>query len=125
MSNNEVGGRSIELSGAEYMVRGRGYIRSTQDIEAIAVGGERGTPVLVRDIGSVTLGPDMRRGIAELDGRGEVVSGIVVMRYGENALNLIDRVKRKIKEIEPSLPRGVKIVTTYDRSDLILRSIAT
>lgn len=125
MSNNEVGGRSIELSGAEYMIRGRGYIRSTQDIEAIAVAGERGTPVLVRDIASVTLGPDMRRGIAELDGKGEVVSGIVVMRYGENALNLIERVKQKIKEIEPSLPPGVKIVTTYDRSDLILRSIAT
>ena len=125
MSNNEVGGRSIELSGAEYMIRGRGYIKSTKDIEAIAVGGERGTPVLVRDIGSVTLGPDMRRGIAELDGKGEVVSGIVVMRYGENALNLIDRVKQKIKDIEPSLPPGVKIVTAYDRSDLILRSIAT
>src|ERR687897_741877 len=125
MSNNEVGGRSIELSGAEYMIRGRGYIRSTKDIEAIAVGGERGTPVLIRDIGSVTLGPDMRRGIAELNGQGEVVSGIVVMRHGENALNLIDRVKQKIKEIEPSLPAGVKIVTTYDRSDLILRSIAT
>ena len=125
MSNNEVGGRSIELSGAEYMIRGRGYIRSTKDIEAIAVAGERGTPVLIRDIGSVTLGPDMRRGIAELNGQGEVVSGIVVMRHGENALNLIDRVKQKIKEIEPSLPPGVKIVTTYDRSDLILRSIAT
>jgi Cu(I)/Ag(I) efflux system membrane protein CusA/SilA len=125
MSNNEVGGRSIELSGAEYMIRGRGYIQSTQDIENIAVGGERGTPVLVRDIASVTLGPDMRRGIAELNGKGEVVSGIVVMRYGENALNLIDRVKQKIKEIEPSLPPGVKIVTTYDRADLILRSIAT
>ena len=91
----------------------------------IAVGGDRGTPVLIRDIGSVTLGPDMRRGIAELNGQGEVVSGIVVMRHGENALNLIDRVKQKIKEIEPSLPPGVKIVTTYDRSDLILRSIAT
>ena len=125
MSNNEVGGRSIELSGAEYMIRGRGYIKSTKDIEAIAVGAERGTPILVRDIGSVTLGPDMRRGIAELNGKGEVVSGIVVMRYGENALNLINRVKQKIKEIEPSLPPGVKIVTTYDRSDLILRSIAT
>ena len=125
MSNNEVGGRSIELSGAEYMIRGRGYIRSTKDIEAIAVAGERGTPVLIRDIGSVTLGPDMRRGIAELNGQGEVVSGIVVMRHGENALNLIDRVKQKIKEIEPSLPPGIKIVTTYDRSDLILRSIAT
>ncbi|MBI4522708.1 MAG: efflux RND transporter permease subunit, partial [Deltaproteobacteria bacterium] len=125
MSNNDVGGRSVELSGAEYMVRGRGYIRSTKDIEAIAVGGERGTPILVRDVGSVTVGPDMRRGIAELDGKGEVVGGIVVMRYGENALNLIERVKQKIKEIEPSLPPGVKIVTTYDRSDIILRSIAT
>ncbi len=125
MSNNEVGGRSIELSGAEYMIRGRGYIRSTKDIEAIAVAAERGTPVLIRDIGSVTLGSDMRRGIAELNGRGEVVSGIVVMRHGENALNLIERVKQKIKEIEPSLPPGIKIVTTYDRSDLILRSIAT
>jgi Cu(I)/Ag(I) efflux system membrane protein CusA/SilA len=125
MSNNEVGGRSIELSGAEYMIRGRGYIKSIKDIETIVVGGERGTPILVRDIGSVTLGPDMRRGIAELDGKGEVVSGIVVMRYGENALSLIERVKEKIKEIEPSLPPGVKIVTVYDRSDLILRSIAT
>ena len=125
MSNNEVGGRSIELSGAEYMIRGRGYIRSTKDIETIAVAGERGTPVLIRDIGSVTLGPDMRRGIAELNGQGEVVSGIVVMRHGENALNLIERVKQKITEIEPSLPPGIKIVTTYDRSDLILRSIAT
>lgn len=123
--NNEVGGRSIELSGAEYMIRGRGYIKSVKDIETIVVGGDRGTPVLIRDIGSVTLGPDMRRGIAELNGQGEVVSGIVVMRHGENALNLIDRVKQKIKEIEPSLPKGIRIVTTYDRSDLILRSIAT
>ncbi|MGE5059612.1 MAG: efflux RND transporter permease subunit, partial [Betaproteobacteria bacterium] len=125
MGNNEVGGRSIELSGAEYMIRGRGYIKSVKDIETIVVGGDRGTPVLIRDIGSVTLGPDMRRGIAELNGQGEVVSGIVVMRHGENALNLIDRVKQKIKEIEPSLPKGIRIVTTYDRSDLILRSIAT
>jgi len=125
MSNNDVGGRSVELSGAEYMVRGRGYIKSIKDIEMIAVGGDRGTPILVRDIGLVALGPDMRRGIAELNGEGEVVSGVVVMRYGENALNLIDRVKQKIKEIEPSLPAGVKIVTAYDRSDLILKSIAT
>jgi len=125
MSNNDVGGRSVELSGAEYMVRGRGYIRSVKDIEMIGVGSDRGTPILVRDIASVTLGPDMRRGIAELDGKGEVVGGIVVMRHGENALNLIDRVKQKIKEIEPALPAGVKIVSTYDRSDLILRSIAT
>ena len=125
MSNNDVGGRSVELSGAEYMVRGRGYIRSVKDLEMITLGGDRGTPILVRDIGSVTLGPDMRRGIAELNGQGEVVGGIVVMRHGENALNLIDRVKQKIKDIEPSLPPGVKIVSVYDRSDLILKSIAT
>jgi Cu(I)/Ag(I) efflux system membrane protein CusA/SilA len=125
MSNNDVGGRSVELSGAEYMVRGRGYIKSIKDIESVTVGGDRGTPILVRDVASVTLGPDMRRGIAELDGKGEVVGGIVVMRHGENALNLIDRVKQKLKEIEPALPAGVKIVSTYDRSDLILRSIAT
>src|SRR5688572_6759775 len=125
MSNNDVGGRSVELSGAEYMVRGRGYIKSIKDIEAVTVGGDKGTPILVRDVASVSLGPDMRRGIAELDGKGEVVGGIVVMRHGENALNLIDRVKQKIKEIELALPSGVKIVSTYDRSDLILRSIAT
>jgi Cu(I)/Ag(I) efflux system membrane protein CusA/SilA len=125
MSNNDVGGRSVELSGAEYMVRGRGYIRSAKDIEMIGIGGDRGTPVLVRDIASVTIGPDMRRGIAELNGKGEVVGGVVVMRHGENALSLIDRVKQKIKDIEPSLPHGIKIVSTYDRSDLILRSIAT
>jgi copper/silver efflux system protein len=125
MSNNDVGGRSVELSGAEYMVRGRGYIRSVKDLEMITLGGDRGTPILVRDIGSVTLGPDMRRGIAELNGQGEVVGGIVVMRHGENALNLIDRVKQKIKDIEPSLPPGVKIASVYDRSDLILKSIAT
>ncbi|HLN85041.1 MAG TPA: CusA/CzcA family heavy metal efflux RND transporter, partial [Candidatus Limnocylindrales bacterium] len=106
-------------------VRGRGYIKSIDDIEALSVASERGTPILIRDIGSVTLGPDMRRGIAELNGNGEVVGGIVVMRHAENALNLIGRVKQKLKEIEPALPPGVKIVTTYDRSDLILRSIAT
>jgi Cu(I)/Ag(I) efflux system membrane protein CusA/SilA len=125
MGNNDVGGRSVEMSGAEYMVRGRGYIKSIKDIETLSVASERGTPILIRDIGSVTLGPDMRRGIAELDGKGEVVGGIVVMRHGENALNLIGRVKQKLKEIEPALPPGVKIVTTYDRSELILRSIAT
>src|SRR5512147_1074218 len=117
MSNNDVGGRSVELSGAEYMVRGRGYIKSIKDIEMIAVGGEHGTPILVRDVGQVALGPDMRRGIAELNGEGEVASGVVVMRYGENALDVIERVKQKLKEIEPSLPPGVKIVTAYDRSD--------
>jgi Cu(I)/Ag(I) efflux system membrane protein CusA/SilA len=125
MSNNDVGGRSIELSGTEYMVRGRGYIRSIKDLETINAGmSERGTPVLLRDIAHISLGPDMRRGLAELDGKGEVVGGIVIMRYGENALRLINRVKAKLKEIGPSLPPGVKIVTTYDRSELIQRSIA-
>jgi copper/silver efflux system protein len=126
MSNNDVGGRSIELSGTEYMVRGRGYVRSMKDLENISLGmGDRGTPLLLRDVGQISLGPDMRRGLADLDGKGEVVAGIVVMRYGENALRVIDRVKAKIQEITPSLPPGVKIVTTYDRSDLILKSIAT
>ena len=125
MSNNDVGGRSIELSGTEYMVRGRGYIRSIKDLETIGVGMSNGTPILLGDVSQISLGPDMRRGLAELDGNGEVVGGVVVMRYGENALKVIDRVKEKIKEIMPSLPPGVKLVTTYDRSDLIQRSIAT
>lgn len=126
MSNNDVGGRSIELSGTEYMVRGRGYIRSIKDLETINAGmSDKGTPVLLRDIAQISIGPDMRRGLAELDGKGEVVGGIVVMRYGENALKVIERVKKKLDDIAPSLPPGVKIVTTYDRSDLILRSIAT
>ncbi len=125
MSNNDVGGRSIEFSGTEYMVRGRGYIKSIQDLDTISVGVSNGTPILLRDISQISLGPDMRRGLADLDGRGEVVGGIVIMRYGENALALIDRVKAKLKEIAPSLPAGVKLVTTYDRSDLIERSIAT
>jgi Cu(I)/Ag(I) efflux system membrane protein CusA/SilA len=125
MSNNDVGGRSIELSGTEYMVRGVGYIRSVRDLETVSVGMNNGTPILLRDISQISLGPDMRRGIAELDGKGEVVGGIVVMRYGENALKVIDRVKEKLQEIAPALPPGIKIVTTYDRSDLIHRSIAT
>lgn len=125
MSNNDVGGRSIELSGTEYMVRGRGYIRSIKDLESVAVGMNGGTPITLGSVSRISIGPDMRRGLAELDGRGEVVGGIVVMRYGENALKLIDRVKKKIQEIAPSLPTGVKIVTTYDRSDLIRRSIST
>ena len=110
-SNNDAGGRVVEFSGAEYMVRGRGYIQSMKDIERSAVGvNERGTPILVQDIGQVALGPDIRRGFAELERRRRVVGGIVVMRYGENALDVIERVKQKIKEIEPSLPAGVKIV---------------
>jgi Cu(I)/Ag(I) efflux system membrane protein CusA/SilA len=125
MSNNDVGGRSIELSGTEYMVRGKGYIRSIKDLESIGVGMNGGTPILLRDVSQISLGPDMRRGLAELDGKGEVVGGVVIMRYGENALRVIERVKEKIKEIARSLPPGVKLVTTYDRSDLIQRSIAT
>jgi Cu(I)/Ag(I) efflux system membrane protein CusA/SilA len=125
-SNNDVGGRLVEFSGAEYMIRGRGYAKSTQDIENIAVGSDaNGTPVLVKNIAKVALGPDMRRGVADLDGQGDTVGGIVIMRYGENALNVINRVKDKIEEVKPSLPEGIKIVTTYDRSELIKRSIET
>ncbi len=125
-SNNDIGGRLIELSGMEYMVRGRGYIKSIQDIEDIVAGKQmNGTPVTIKQIANVTLGPDIRRGIAELDGKGEVVGGIIVMRHKENALGVINKVKAKLKEIEPGLPKGVKIITTYDRSDLIKASIAT
>jgi copper/silver efflux system protein len=124
MGNNDVGGRLLEFSGAEYMVRGRGYAKSESDIgDIVLVTGSNGVPVRIRDVGQVVLGPDMRRGIADLDGKGEVVSGVVVMRQGENALRVIERVKEKLKEIEPGLPQGVRLVTTYDRSDLILRSI--
>jgi len=125
--NNDVGGRLVEFSGREYMVRGRGYIRSVRDVENIVVGvnPETGTPILVKHVGTVALGPDIRRGVAELDGEGETVGAIVIMRYGENALKVIERVKARLAEIERTLPEGVKIVTTYDRSDLILRSIAT
>ena len=125
--NNDVGGRLVEFSGAEYMVRGRGYAKSVKDIEEIVVGmdDKTGTPILVKNIANVSLGPELRRGIADLDGKGDVVGGIVVMRQGESALRVIDRVKVKLKEIEPSLPEGVKIVTTYDRTELIKKSIGT
>ena len=126
MSNGDVGGRVVEFSGVEYMIRGRGYIKSTADIERIAVSvSKNGTPVLLRDVATVRLGPDMRRGLVELDGQGEVVAGIVIMRFGENVPEVIDRIKAKLKEVEPSLPPGVKVVTVYDRSDLIRESIAT
>ncbi len=123
--NNDVGGRLVEFSGREYMVRGRGYVRSLADLEKIVVGNNpaTGTPILVRDLGTATLGPDLRRGIAEHDGEGEVVGGIVIMRFGENAEKVIQRVREKITELEPTLPPGVQIVTTYDRADLIERSI--
>ena len=124
--NNDVGGRLVEFSGAEYMVRGRGYAKSVKDIEEIVVGVDKnGTPVLVKNLGHVVLGPDIRRGVADLDGIGDTIGGIVVMRQGENALNVIQRVKAKIEEIKPSLPPGVEIVPTYDRSTLIKESVNT
>jgi Cu(I)/Ag(I) efflux system membrane protein CusA/SilA len=124
--NNDVGGRVVEYSGAEYMVRGRGYAKSVADIEKIVVGKDsQGTPVLVKNLGDVSLGPDIRRGIADLDGEGDAVGGIVIMRAGENALNVIERVKQKLEQIKPTLPKGVEVVTTYDRSVLIHRSIET
>ena len=125
--NNDVGGRLIEFSGREYMVRGRGYIKKISDIEDIVVGTSKtgGVPILVRNLGTVTLGPDIRRGIADLNGEGEVVGGIVIMRFGENALKVIERVRVKLEELKPSLPPGVEIVTTYDRGDLIERAIET
>ncbi len=125
--NNDVGGRLVEFSGREFMVRGRGYARTIRDLEEIAVAASpvTGAPVRIRDLGQVTLGPDIRRGIAELDGKGETVGGVVIMRHGENALRVIESVKEKLDEIRPSLPPGVKLVTTYDRSELILRSIDT
>ena len=124
-SNNEVGGRVVEFSGKEYLVRGRGYIQSLDDIGSLAVGSDKGTPIHVEDVASVQLGPDMRRGIAELNGGGEVTGGIVVVRYGQNVMDVIERVKAKLEEIKPSLPQGVEVVVTYDRSDLIQRSIET
>src|SRR5437867_4128065 len=124
-SNEDVGGKTFEVATTEYFVRGRGYFKSIADIENVVLKVENGTPVYVKNVGQVHLGGALRRGVAELDGKGEAVGGIVVMRYGENALNVIDRVKKKLTEIAPSLPPGVKIVTSYDRSDLILRSIAT
>jgi len=125
-SNDEVGGRLLEMSGREYMVRGRGYVKSTGDLESIVLKtDERGTPVLLRDVGHVALGPEIRRGVTDLDGGGDAVGGIVVMRHGENARAVIGRVKERLKEVEPSLPAGVRVVTTYDRSDLIQRSIDT
>jgi copper/silver efflux system protein len=122
--NSEVGGRLIEFGGTEYMVRGRGYLRSLDDLGNIVLtASDSGTPIRVKDVGQVGFGPDLRRGVADLDGTGDVVSGIVVMRQGENAMDVIRRVKAKLKEIEPGLPPGVKVVPIYDRSDLIQRAI--
>jgi len=125
-SNNDVGGRVLEAGEREYMIRGLGYIRTLDDIRQIAIGADgAGTPITVQDIAQVTLGPDMRRGVADLDGQGEAVGGIIVMRYGENALAVITRVKQKIEELKDSIPEGMEIVPVYDRSDLIRRAIAT
>ena len=122
--NAETGGRLLEFGGTEYMVRGRGYAKSVGDIEDIVVSAsEDGTAIRIKDIAHVVLGPDIRRGVSDLDGQGEAVSGIVVMRQGENALDVINRVKARISEIQPGLPAGVKIVPIYDRSDLIRRAI--
>src|SRR5260221_1183293 len=124
-SNGEVGGRVLEMSGADYMIRGLGYVHSVSDLEQISVATNNGTPVLIRDLGVVSLGPDLREGAAEWNGDGETVGGIVVMRYGQNALTVIDGVKQKLAQIQTSLPQGVEIVAGYDRSGLIQESINT
>ncbi len=125
-SNNDVGGKILEISDAEYFVRGQGYIQSLRDVENVVVGnGANGTPIFIHNIGAVHLGGDIRRGALEKDGKGQVVGGIVVMRYGENAKAVIDRIKKKIAEITPGLPPGVEIKTAYDRSDLIMAAMDT
>ena len=124
-STNEVGGRVLELSGTRYLVRGLGYLKSLDDLANVPVMARNGTPVLLRDLGTVSFGPDIREGVAEWNGDGETVGGIVVMRYGLNALNVIDGVKKKLAEIKPSLPPGVEIVSGYDRGELISESINT
>ena len=124
-STNETGGRVLEIGGAEYMIRGLGYVRSLSDLENVPVSTKDGTPVLIRHLGTVAFGPDIRQGVAEWQGEGETVGGIVVMRYGMNALNVINGVKQKLAAIQPSLPPGVEVVTAYDRSGLILDSIGT
>ena len=124
-SNMDVGGRTIELAETEFMIRGRGYLKSPADLESIMLKSNGGTPVLVKDIARVELVPDERRGIAELNGEGEVASGIAVQRYGANALDVIAAVKSRLADLKPSLPEGVDVVAVYDRSDLIHRAIAT
>ena len=125
MSTNEVGGRVLEMGGAEYMIRGLGYLRSRSDLETVPVATKNGTPVRIRDLATVSFGPDIREGVAEWQGEGETVAGIVVMRDGMNALNVINGVKKKLADIKPSLPPGVEVVSGYDRSGLIRASIET
>lgn len=125
-ANTEVGGRVIEMAQHEYVLRGRGYVERKEDLESAVVATDsRGTPIRIRDVADVVIGGNIRRGLVDLDGRGEVVGGIVVMRYGENALNVIDRVKKKLEEVQPSLPPGVKVIPVYDRSGLIKESVET
>ncbi|MGE5504424.1 MAG: efflux RND transporter permease subunit [Actinomycetota bacterium] len=124
-SNTDVGGRVVELAETEFVVRGKGYLRGAADIEQLVLRVDRGTPVLLRDIARVELGPDERRGLTEMDGEGEVVSGIVLQRFGQNALDVIERTKAKIAEVSAGLPEGVSIKAVYDRSDLILRAVET
>jgi len=124
-STNEVGGRLLEFNGAEYMVRGLGYFKSLDDLRNIPVGTQNGTPILVSSLGTVSFGPDIRRGVADWNGKGETVGGIVVMRFGQNALTVINGIKAKIQQMKGSLPPGVEIVSAYDRSDLIHESINT
>lgn len=124
--NQETGGRLVEFNGAEYMVRGHGYAKSVEDLQMIALGVSKdGAPIVVKDVATVAIGPDIRRGVIDFNGQGEAVGGTIVMRHGENALNVINRVKEKIKEVEPSFPPGVRLEVTYDRSDLIHRAIDT
>src|ERR1700757_1347709 len=125
MSNQDVGGKTFEVSTTEFFVRGRGYIKSLQDFDDIVLRVQNGTPVYLKQVGTVHLGPDLRRGVAELNGEGETVGGIVVMRYGENALKVIDGVKKKFEEIKKALPDGVQVVPVYDRSTLIHNAIGT
>jgi copper/silver efflux system protein len=124
-SNNDVGGRVLEISGTEHFIRGRGYLRGAGDLEKVVLASDNGTPVTIRDVGSVRVGPAQRRGITELDGEGETVGAVVIMRQGENALDVIDGVKARLAELKPTLPAGVEIVPTYDRSRLIRESIGT
>jgi copper/silver efflux system protein len=124
-STNEVGGRVLELSGTRYMVRGLGYLKSLDDLANVPVMAKNGTPITLKDLGSVSFGPDIREGVTEWNGDGETVGGIIVMRYGSNALNVIDGVKKKLAEIKRSLPQGIEIVSGYDRSELINESINT
>ncbi|EAU55198.1 efflux RND transporter permease subunit [Mariprofundus ferrooxydans] len=123
-SNNDVGGRLIEMGETEYMVRGKGYLKGIPDLESIPVGVDaHGTPILLRDVAHVHLGPELRRGLAELNGEGEVAGGVIIMRYGENALTTIEAVRKKLEELKSGLPEGVEIVPTYDRGGLIERAV--